>query len=69
MNQLVIFFFVQSAFYFIHVDMKDIENAVRSVKADGLLWGACECYDVEGSQRVSLQSVQKSVLVQYESMD
>ena len=26
------------------VDMKEIENAVRSIERDGLLWGACECY-------------------------
>jgi hypothetical protein len=24
--------------------MKEIENAVRSITADGLLWGACEYY-------------------------
>ena len=24
------------------LDMKEIENAVRSIEADGLLWGACK---------------------------
>ena len=39
---LFMFFFCCCCVCFFVLDMAEIEKAVRSVVADGLLWGACE---------------------------
>ena len=47
---------------FCATDMKEIENAVRSITADGLLWGACKFCTVCVYSRPELYLSEPSII-------